>query len=208
MKPVNLVQSVTMPLLRDNIDTDAIIPSREIRSIGKTGLANGLFAGWRYSGSSGRTLNPAFVMNDPKYRDAQILLTGKNFGCGSSREHAAWALAEYGFKAVVAASFNPIFFGNCVRNGIIPVEFDATQIPGSAIDPREEMVIDLANQTLATRSAGVMHFPIDAESKAMLLGGLDMIDLTLQRADEIAAFRDRDRIARPWVYLHKTDRLA
>ncbi len=196
MTPFTTLTAIAAPLIRDNIDTDAIIPSREMKSVGKTGLADGLFAGWRYTAIGSREPDPSFILNDPRYAEAQILLAGANFGCGSSREHAAWALAEYGFRAIVAASFNPIFRGNCVRNGIVPVEIDATQI-----DADGPITIDLPRQTLTSASGQHIAFAIDAEAKAMLIGGLDAIDMTLARAAEIARFRDADRNRRPWAYL-------
>jgi 3-isopropylmalate/(R)-2-methylmalate dehydratase small subunit len=197
MTPFTLLTSLAVPLLRDNVDTDAIIPSREMKSVSKHGLADGLFAGWRYTTMGGRDPDPAFVLNDPAYADAAILLSGSNFGCGSSREHAAWALAEYGFRAIVAPSFNPIFRGNCVRNGILPIELDAAPLAQSP----QPLTIDLAAQTV-TDAAGITHtFVIDDEAKAMLIGGLDAIDLTLQRRDRIEAFRNADRAQRPWIYL-------
>lgn len=195
MTPFTTLQSIAAPLLRDNVDTDAIIPSREMKSVAKTGLADGLFAGWRYL--HGRDPDPAFVLNDPAYADAQILLSGANFGCGSSREHAAWALAEYGFRAVIAPSFNPIFRGNCVRNGVLPVALDAAPL-ASAPQP---LTIDLAAQTVTAADGAAWTFDIDEEAKAMLIGGLDEIGLTLQRRDEIAAFRAADVARRPWIYL-------
>ncbi|MBX3564186.1 MAG: 3-isopropylmalate dehydratase small subunit [Sphingomonas sp.] len=195
MTPFTTLTAIAAPLIRDNIDTDAIIPSREMKSVGKTGLADGLFAGWRYTAMGSRDPDPGFVLNDPHYAKARILLAGANVGCGSSREHAAWALAEYGFRAIVAVSFNPIFRGNCVRNGIVPVEIDA-----NGIEADGPITIDLPRQILTTTSGREMPFAIDAEAKAMLIGGLDAIDLTLTRADEIARFREQDRARRPWVY--------
>src|SRR5207302_9959572 len=121
-EPFTKLTAVAAPLIRANVDTDAIIPSREMKTVSKTGLADGLFAGWRYREVGGRDPKPDFVLNDRAYAGAQILLSGVNFGCGSSREHAVWALAEYGFRAVLAESFSPIFRGNCVRNGVAPVE--------------------------------------------------------------------------------------
>lgn len=196
MTPFTTLTAIAAPLLRDNVDTDAIIPSREMKTVGKTGLADGLFAGWRYTEIGGRTPNPDFVLNDPHYAAARFLLGGANFGCGSSREHAAWALAEYGFRAIVAPSFNPIFRGNCVRNGIVPVVLDP-----ALIDAEGALTIDLPGQTLIDAAGRAHGFAIDAEAKAMLIGGLDAIDLTLRRADEIVAFRDADRTRRPWAYL-------
>jgi 3-isopropylmalate/(R)-2-methylmalate dehydratase small subunit len=197
MEKFSRLVSVAIPLIRDNVDTDAIIPSREMKSVGKTGLADGLFAGWRYLGPSGRVLNPDFVLNDPYYSGARILLGGANFGCGSSREHAAWALHEYGFRAIVAPSFNPIFRENCVRNGILPVAMDPRPLThaGGAI------TVDLESESISTELGQTWPFTIDQESRRMLLEGLDAISLTLERRDEISAFRRSDREARPWAYL-------
>lgn len=197
--PFTRVTSPAVPLLRDNVDTDAIIPSREMKSVSKRGLADGLFAGWRYLSGQGRVPNPDFVLNDPALAGATILLGGVNFGCGSSREHAVWALAEYGIRAIVAPSFNPIFRNNCVRNGVLPVELDPVPLAGEL----RPLTIDLADQCLSDGTGQVWRFEIDEESKAMLLGGLDEIDLTLRMAAEIAAFRSADRIARPWSYLNR-----
>ncbi|MDP3550465.1 MAG: 3-isopropylmalate dehydratase small subunit [Novosphingobium sp.] len=194
-QPVRTVTSAAVPLLRDNIDTDAIIPSREMKSVAKTGLADGLFAGWRYLDEKTRTPDPAFVLNAQRWAGAQILLGGQNFGCGSSREHAAWALAEYGFRAIIAESFNPIFHGNCVRNGILPVALDA--VPIAALDA--VVHIDLTTQTVAC-AGQEWPFHLDEESRAMLLDGLDPIALTLHDADLIAAFETHDRAARRWAW--------
>ncbi len=192
--PVPRVEGIAAPLIRDNVDTDAIIPSREIKGVGKTGLADGLFAGWRYS--EGRNPNPAFVLNNSRYARATILLGGPNFGCGSSREHAVWALHEYGFRAVIAPSFAPIFAGNCVRNGVIPIVLPADVIA----DFGDMMTIDLVGQSVTSGTLSA-SFNIDPEVKAMLVGGLDEIDLTLRHARTIAEFLAADRAARPWIYL-------
>lgn len=195
MSGFQTLTSVAAPLIRDNVDTDAIIPSREMKSVAKTGLADGLFAGWRYR--QGREIEPAFVLNRPEYAGARILLGGANFGCGSSREHAAWALAEYGFAVIVASSFNPIFRANCVRNGIVPVELDAQPLA----DAPGPLTVDLPEQSVVAANGTRWTFAIDAEAKAMLLEGLDEIGLTLLRSDAIAEFRSRDRSLRPWAYL-------
>jgi len=194
---ISRLRALAVPLLRDNIDTDAIIPSREIKSVGKTGLADGLFAEWRYCAGTSRDPNPEFALNQPRYAGAQILLAGANVGCGSSREHAVWALAEYGFRAVVAPSFNPIFRATCVRNGIIPVELD----PVPLAHCRGPLSIDLPEQTVGDDAGTCCRFAIEAEAKAMLVSGLDEIGLTLQRLDDIVAFRLKDRAMRPWAYL-------
>jgi 3-isopropylmalate/(R)-2-methylmalate dehydratase small subunit len=197
MTPFTTLTSRAVPLIRDNIDTDAIIPSREMKTVAKQGLADGLFAGWRYTAIGGREPNPDFVLNDPAYRGATILLGGRNFGCGSSREHAVWALAEYGFRAIVAPSFNPIFRGNCIRNGILPVEIDAAAFAETSLP----LTIDLAARRVEVPGEAPVPFAIEEEARRMLLEGLDPIDLTLTRAAQIAAFRTSDREARSWAYL-------
>lgn len=190
--------AIAAPLLRDNVDTDAIIPSREMKSTGKTGLAGGLFAGWRYLDAE-RTPNPGFVLNQPEFADARILASGVNFGCGSSREHAVWALAEYGVRCIIAESFAPIFHGNCIRNGIAPVVLEHQAIAALAGRPVD---VDLPAQTVRCADR-LWRFAIDAEAKAMLLEGLDAIDLSLKHRDAIADFHARDRQQRPWVYLEQ-----
>jgi 3-isopropylmalate/(R)-2-methylmalate dehydratase small subunit len=197
MTPFTTLTSIAVPLIRDNIDTDTIIPSREIKSTGKAGLADGLFAPWRYLDAETRTPNPTFALNEPVYVGAQILLAGKNFGCGSSREHAVWALAEYGFRCIIAESFAPIFEGNCIRNGILPITC------GRPVDPLfhgQIMTIDLAEQHMSIPGR-FRPFHLDEESRAMLLYGLDAIDLTLQRTVAILDWQAQDKKARPWVYL-------
>lgn len=195
MTPFTTLSAVAAPLLADNVDTDAIIPSREMKSTGRTGLAEGLFAPWRYI--EGRVPNPDFVLNQNAYAGAQIIAGGSNFGCGSSREHAVWALAEYGVRCVIASSFAPIFAANCIRNGLLPLV-----LPREAVESvAGQMVhIDLASQTLTCGDAN-HPFPIEAEAKDMLLEGLDAIDLTLKSRPAIAAWHDADRVARPWIYL-------
>ena len=198
--------AVAAPLLYANIDTDAIIPSREMKSGAKTGLAAGLFAGWRYTEIGGREPNPQFVLNQPQYRDARILLAGENFGCGSSREHAVWALREYGFRAVIAPSFSPIFYNNCVRNGIAPIRLPDAIVRALAskivADPQEhKLSVDLDAQEVAAHDGARHRFEIDEHLKEMLLSGLDEVDLTLTRGPEIEAFLAADRTRRPWIYL-------
>ena len=194
MTPFTSLTSVVAPLLRDNIDTDTIIPSREMRSTGKTGLAAGLFAPWRYSDTDARIADPAFVLNHPDYQNAKILAGGSNFGCGSSREHAVWALAEYGISCVLAESFAPIFQNNCIRNGLLPVVLPKGVIAALA---GRTVTVDLALQRV-----GPHDFAIDAEAKAMLLEGLDVIDLTLKNRGAISEWQTKDRKARPWIYLN------
>lgn len=195
MEPFGILLSRAVPLIRDNIDTDIIIPSREMKSVGKTGLADGLFAGWRYTDVDARIPNPEFVLNQPQYHGAEILLGGTNFGSGSSREHAVWALREYGFRAVIAPSFSPIFRGNCIRNGVLPIALD----PAPFAQPGLELEIDLAAREI--RAAGqAWPFEIEEEARQMLLEGLDPIALTLKSRDAILAHEQADRRARPWAW--------
>lgn len=206
MTPLTRLTAVAAPLLIDDIDTDTLIPSREIRSTGKSGLAEGLFAGWRYRSPAGREPEPSFVLNQPRYAQARILLAGGNFGCGSSREHAVWALAEHGIRVVIAPSFAPIFFGNCVRNGVLPAVVPAAQIRDLAgaieADPQgTPLTVDVRAQSVSLPDGRNWPFPLDGESKAMLVEGLDAIDLTLQLRPAMDAFLERDRRERPWIYL-------
>lgn len=187
--PFSTHDGIAAPFLFDNVDTDQIIPSREMKSVSKTGLAGGLFAGQRYI--SGRIENPDFILNQPEYRDATILVSGKNFGCGSSREHAVWALKEYGFRVVIAESFGEIFYNNCVRNGILPIQLSKDVIAGLKRGVR----IDLTAQTVDAKK-----FEIAEGDKAMLVGGLDPIAMTLEDEDVISAHFARDARARPWLY--------
>jgi len=206
MLKFDVLTAVAAPLIRANVDTDAIIPSREMKSVSKQGLADGLFAGWRYTAIGGREPDPAFVLNQPAHASAQVLLSGENFGCGSSREHAVWALLEYGIRAVIAPSFAPIFHGNCVRNGILPVRLDAADIArladAIAPDPQQRrLTVDLVRQRVTGPDGLEFEFGIEPEAREMLLEGLDAIDLTLKHRDAIDAFRARDRGQRPWIYL-------
>lgn len=216
MEPLREITAVAAPLLRDNIDTDAIIPSREMKTVSKTGLADGLFAGWRYKAIGGRDPDPSFVLNQPAHAGARILLGGVNFGCGSSREHAVWALHEYGIRAVIAPSFAPIFAANCVRNGLAPVRLPAEAVASLArhveADPQaRRLTVDVVRgevRTAVAEGAGTDAVPVlrhpftlDAGSRDMLIEGLDAIDLTLKHRADIDAFIDRDRASRPWIYL-------
>ena len=191
---------IAAPLLRDNVDTDTIIPSREMRSTGRTGLAAGLFAPWRYSDADARIENRDFVLNQPTFSGVEILAAGANFGCGSSREHAVWALAEYGIRAIIAESFAPIFHGNCIGNFILPIT-----LPRQAVEQiaGKDVAIDLADQTVLCEGRS-FSFDIGPEAKQMLTEGLDPIDLTLTQSQAIDDWTLADRLSRPWVYLEKT----
>lgn len=197
--------AIAAPLLRANVDTDAIIPSREMKSASKVGLAVGLFAGWRYQSTDSREPNPDFVLNQADYREARILLSGENFGCGSSREHAVWALRDYGFRAVIASSFSPIFFNNCARNGIVPVRLSEEIIRELAAkvaeSPRDHQItVDLISQQVIAHDGERYAFGIDPQMKEMLVLGLDEIDLTLTKRADIDAFLKADHQRRPWIY--------
>ena len=204
MDPFRSLRAVAAPILRANVDTDAIIPSREMKSVSKTGLADGLFAGWRYIAIGGREPNPEFVLNQAAYAGTKILLGGENFGCGSSREHAVWALHEYGIRVVIAPSFSPIFRGNCVRNGIVPVALAAEEVAWLAefvtADPSaHQLEVDLVTCEVRAGTR-IKKFELESEAREMLLEGLDGIDLTLKHRADIDAFVTRDRLERPWIY--------
>lgn len=209
MKPFRRLTSRVVPLDRANVDTDAIIPKQFLKSIRRRGFGPYLFDEWRYldrgepdMDCSQRPLNPDFVLNLPCYRGAQILLARDNFGCGSSREHAAWALADYGFRAIIAPSFADIFYNNCFKNGILPVVLDAKAVATlfQETGPGFDVMIDLENQTVTTRYGEVLRFDIDPARKYRLLHGLDDIDLTLRHADAIRAYEARRREQAPWLF--------
>ena len=193
---------VAMPLPEDNINTDVIIPSREMRSVSKSGLADGLFAPWRYLDPDSREENPSFVMNKATYRDASILIAGKNFGCGSSREHAVWALMEAGFRVIIAESFATIFYNNALRNGLLAIALDRRLVDALVAPVRvETLSVNLADQTISA-GAMVVRFDIDPDAKEMLLEGIDEIALTQRNAASIDTFEQRDRENRPWIYFN------
>jgi 3-isopropylmalate/(R)-2-methylmalate dehydratase small subunit len=211
MEPFRIVTGVVAPLDRANVDTDAIIPKQFLKSIKRSGFGPNLFDAWRYldRGEPGqdnarRPKNPDFVLNDPRYRGAQILLARRNFGCGSSREHAPWALQDYGFRAIVAPSFADIFYNNCFKNGLLPIVLTAHEVDrlfaDTAAFPGFRLTIDLDRQTVATPDgATVFGFEIEPFRKHCLLNGLDDIGLTLTHADEIRAFEAKRLAAQPWL---------
>lgn len=199
-------RGVAAPLLRINVDTDAIIPSREMKTVSKRGLSGGLFAGWRYLSQNSRDPNPEFVLNKPEYTGTTIILSGANFGCGSSREHAVWALAEYGIRCIIAPSFGAIFQNNCIRNGLLPLVLEDEAIKALAeqveTDPQaNQLEINLESCKLRAAGGSVYSFELDDGPRQMLLEGLDPIGLTLKQRDVIEAHICRDRSLRPWVYL-------
>jgi 3-isopropylmalate/(R)-2-methylmalate dehydratase small subunit len=205
------LEGLVAPLDRDNVDTDAIIPKQFLKSIKRSGFGPNLFDEWRYldMGQPGedctnRPRNPDFLLNQPRYQGAQILLTRKNFGCGSSREHAPWALLDYGFTVILAESFADIFFNNCFKNGILPIV-----LSGDVLDalfakveatPGYKLTIDLENQALVCPDGKRIPFEVDAFRKECLLNGWDDIGLTLRHADEIRAFETKRRAEQPWLF--------
>lgn len=205
MKPFTRFKGVLAPLLRANIDTDAIIPSREMKRVSREGLGKGLFAAWRYADISTRTPAPAFVLNQPEYANTSILAAGKNFGCGSSREHAVWALQEFGIRAILAPEFGAIFERNCFSNGLLPVHLEEALIERAvsecSADPQKrQLLIDLERQCLELPDGQLIPFHIPQLQRQMLINGWDPVDRTLQHQDAINRFLESDQKARPWVY--------
>ena len=197
MQKFNVLNGIVAPLDRANVDTDQIIPKQHLKSIRRTGYADGLFGAWRD--------DPEFVLNQPRYRGATILLARKNFGCGSSREHAPWALLDYGFRCVIAPSFADIFFNNCFKNGLLPVVLAETEVDRlfheCAAFPGFKLVVNLEQQAVSTTDgAQAMRFELDPFRKYNLLNGLDEIGLTLGHADEIRAFEARRKAQFPWYF--------
>lgn len=211
MKPFTVLNGLAAPLDRANVDTDAIIPKQFLKSIKRSGFGPNLFDEWRYldRGEPGqdnarRPLNPEFVLNHSRYKGAQILLTRDNFGCGSSREHAPWALEDYGFRALIGPSFADIFFNNCFKNGVLPIVLPEGQVDAlfKACEAHEgyRLVIDLAAQTITTPDGEKIVFEVDAFRKECLLNGWDDIGLTLRHADEIRAFEQKRREDHPYYF--------
>ena len=193
-----------MPLDRANIDTDAIIPKQFLKSIKRSGFGPNLFDEWRYldhgevgMDNSKRPINPDFVLNDPQYKGAQILLTRRNFGCGSSREHAPWALEDFGFRAIIAPSFADIFYNNCFKNGILPIVL-SSEIVDTLFAYQGEIVINLEEQSVKTED-NIYNFEVDAERKRRLINGLDDIGLTLQYENQIRSFEAEHFKKYPWL---------
>lgn len=204
-------EGLVAPLDRANVDTDAIIPKQFLKSIKRTGFGPNLFDEWRYldrgepgMDNSKRPLNPDFVLNKPEYRGATVLVARENFGCGSSREHAPWALLQYGFQAVIAPSFADIFYNNSLKNGLLLIKFD-TKIIGRLLSDAQatkgyRLAVDLEQQTVSTPGGESFHFDIDPFRKHCILNGFDDIGLTLAHADEIRAFEGKHKQAQPWLF--------
>jgi|TARA_B110000467_G_C18300446_1_gene470992 3-isopropylmalate/(R)-2-methylmalate dehydratase small subunit len=204
MKTFTSLSSIAMPLDRANIDTDAIIPKQFLKSIKRSGFGPNLFDEWRYldhgevgMDNSIRPINTDFVLNNPKYSGAQILLTRRNFGCGSSREHAPWALEDFGFRAIIAPSFADIFYNNCFKNGILPIVL-SHKIVDDLFKYNGNIDINLEDQTVKTQDQ-IFNFDVDAERKRRLLNGLDDIGLTLQYENQIRSFETEHFNKFPWL---------
>jgi len=211
MEKFTVHTGLVAPLDRENVDTDAIIPKQFLKSIKKTGFGPHLFDAWRYLdiGEPGmditkRKPNPDFVLNKPQYREATILLARKNFGCGSSREHAPWALQQYGFKAIIAPSYADIFYNNCFKNGLLPIVLLDFQLDHLftevAAHPGFKLTIDLPAQTVTAAGEKPMKFEINETLKHNLVNGLDEIGLTLRHSDDIKAYEEKRKKTEPWIF--------
>ena len=211
MKAFTRLNGLVCPLDRANVDTDAIIPKQFLKSIKRSGFGPNLFDEWRYTnyGEPGmdctnRPKNPDFVLNQPRYQGAQVLLARDNFGCGSSREHAPWAIEDYGFRVIIAPSFADIFFANTFKNGVLPIVASAEVVDRLFKECAEtegyKLDVDLAAQTVTTPTGFSFSFDITPHRKHCLLNGLDEIGLTLQHADEIRAFEAKHKAAQPWLF--------
>jgi len=205
------LEGLVAPLDRNNVDTDAIIPKQFLKSIKRSGFGPNAFDEWRYmdvgqpgQDNSGRPKNPNFVLNQPRYLGAEVLLTRANFGCGSSREHAPWALLDFGFKAIIAESFADIFFNNCYKNGIVPIVLPAAEVEALfkqvESTPGYKLVVDLQAQAVIRPDGYGISFQIDAFRKECLINGWDDIGLTLRHAEKIREFEEKRRINQPWLF--------
>ncbi len=216
MKKFELLKGLVVPMDRSNVDTDAIIPKQFLKSIKRSGFGPNLFDEWRYldhgepgMDNSQRQINPEFVLNFPRYSGAQVLLARKNFGCGSSREHAPWALDDYGIRCVIAESFADIFYNNCFKNGILPIVVEASALTAlfKQTEKQEgyQLTVDLAAQKISLADGSEIAFDVDAFKKKCLLEGLDDIALTLQHADTIEQFEARRKEEKPWLFSGRAD---
>ena len=205
------LNGLVVPLDRSNVDTDAIIPKQFLKSIKRSGFGPNAFDEWRYldhgepgMDNSKRKINPDFVLNQARYQGGSVLLARENFGCGSSREHAPWALEDYGFRAIIAPSFADIFFNNCFKNGMLPIVLSADDVDALFKETESaegyKLNIDLSTQTISAPSGKTYKFEVDAFRKHCLLNGLDDIGLTMQHQDAIKAFETKHRAAQPWLF--------
>jgi 3-isopropylmalate/(R)-2-methylmalate dehydratase small subunit len=204
MNPFTKVTGLVAPLDRVNVNTDEITPARFLKTIRSTGFDFTLFANWRYLDPGAKMPNPDFVLNQPRYKGATILLAEDNFGCGSSREHAPWAIRDYGFRCLIAPSFADIFYNNCFNNGILPITLEHPVIRELFAEAEANegytLQVDLAAQTVTTPAGRVLRFEIDQFRKNALLQGLDNIGWTLSHSDEIAAYESRRKQEAPWLF--------
>ncbi len=205
MEPFTTLTGIVAPIDRVNVNTDEITPARFLKTIRRSGFENALFANWRFLDAAGTIPNPDFVLNQPRYQGATIMLAGDNFGCGSSREHAPWAIRDYGFRCIIAPSFADIFYNNCFNNSILPVTLDAATVRElfNEVEANEgyTLTVDLAAQTITTPSGRVIPFEIDQFRKNALLQGLDNIGWTLSHDDEITAYEQRRKQEAPWLFV-------
>jgi 3-isopropylmalate/(R)-2-methylmalate dehydratase small subunit len=202
MDKFTVLTGVAAPLPLRNIDTDMIIPKQFLKTIKRTGLGKSLFYEMRYDPATGGEIND-FVLNKPQYRNAQILVTGENFGCGSSREHAPWALLDFGIRCVIAPDFADIFYNNCFQNGILPIKLPQADVDKLMDDAERganaRLTVDLEKQEIRGPDGGVISFDIDPFRKHCLLNGLDAVGLTLQKDDAISSFERKSNTERPWL---------
>src|SRR6201995_3757702 len=202
MEPFKTLEGVGAPLNMINVDTDMIIPKQYLKTIHRTGLGKALFDEMRFNTDGSE--KPDFVLNKPAYRKAQILVAGDNFGCGSSREHAPWSLLDFVIRCVIAPSFADIFYGNCFKNGILPIKLPQSEVDKLMDDAQRGsnaiVTIDLEKQEITGPDGGHIHFEVDPFRKHCLLNGLDDIGLTLEKAASIDSFEARDRMTRPWLW--------
>lgn len=202
MRPFTLLRSAAVPLDRANVDTDAIIPAKFLKTVTRAGLGVHLFEAWRYDPSGAEI--PEFPLNRPDWRSAQVLVAGENFGCGSSREHAVWALMDHGIRAVIAPSFSEIFYGNSLKNGLLPVVLPREEVSGILErierEPRMELTVDLERQTVGLRGGKSFRFDIAPFPKRCLLEGLDEIGMTLLHESEIGRYEEERFKVTPWLF--------
>ena len=211
MEKFTTMTGLVVPMDRSNVDTDAIIPKQFLKSIKRSGFGPNLFDEWRYldhgepgMDNSQRPLNPDFVLNQPRFKGASVLLARENFGCGSSREHAPWALLDFGFRVIIAPSYADIFFNNCFKNGILPIVLDAQVVDGlfQAVAANEgyQLTVDLEAQAITTPEGKSISFDVEEFRKHCLINGLDDIGLTLQHVDDIRAYETRRSAEAPWLF--------
>ncbi len=202
MDKFTTLEGIAAPLPMINVDTDKIIPKQHLKTIKRTGLGKVLFDELRYRADGSE--NPDFILNKPAYRNAKVLVAGENFGCGSSREHAPWALMDFGIRCVIASSFADIFYNNCFKNGILPIKLPQEIVDQLMDDAKKganaRLTVDLQQQTIERPDGEKVHFEIDAFRKHCLLNGLDDVGLTLEKAPKISSYEEKSRLGQPWLW--------